>query len=82
VRPCVQMPVQLYQIPSGDVEWVEATSGSAAELKASGAEKATAICWSFPIRNINKQGFNFIFNFMFLTSYQQVGASSEPQRLS
>jgi len=33
------------------------TSGRAAELKASGAEKATAICRSFPIRYINKKGF-------------------------
>jgi len=32
-------------------------SGSAAELKASGAEKATAICCSFLIRYINKQSF-------------------------
>jgi len=47
--------------PPGTSNEMRRTSGSAAELKASRAEKATAICWSFPIRYINKQGFNFNF---------------------
>ena len=38
------------------------SSGSAAKLKASGAEKETAISWSFPIRYINRCGFNFMFH--------------------
>jgi len=40
------------------------------ELKASGAEKATAICGSFQIRYINKQGFNFLTLTFFEASHQ------------
>jgi hypothetical protein len=36
------------------------TSGSAAKLEASGAEKAIAMSCSFPIRYINKSGFNYL----------------------
>jgi len=45
VRPCVQMPkANSTRDPPGTSNEQQRTSGSAAELKASGAEKATAIC--------------------------------------
>jgi len=47
--------------PAGTWNEQQRTSGSAAEWKASVAEKATAICWSLPNRYTNKQGFNFNF---------------------
>jgi len=52
--------------PLGTSKEKQRTSGSDAELKASGAEKATVICCSFPIRYINKQGFNFFLMMMMM----------------
>jgi hypothetical protein len=44
VSPCVQMPmVNSTSCPPGTTNDLQCTSGSAAKLKATGAEKATAI---------------------------------------